>query len=325
MNLEGLRQWLAKSRPLDPKPSLARTQPPKSTSVRARYKILAAAPSLSGVSDSAVRNAAQDEQPSGSFDFLDGRSVGGNRGRRKPGHSPFFQGSKARKLPGRVFSCARAIGRSDDGGARDYAGAGGCVFLRLGMSCRGAIVVALPGGQECPPHTLRRGITAITNCGNSVGQVHASKKIVVSRVISNAVHHRVRYQPAHLPAFLVNRCFGLWHTNYTADNAPFAETFKEWHSDGTEFENVNQNPAVGSVCVGVWKMVGARKVRLHHLGFLFNADGTSAGTFIVDETDTVGTPGSSYVGAFTFSTYDVNGNLTGQVKGTVAATRITVD
>jgi len=118
---------------------------------------------------------------------------------------------------------------------------------------------------------------------------------------------------------------GLWHTNYTADNAPFAETFKEWHSDGTEFENVNHNPAVGSVCVGVWKMVGARKVRLHHLGFLFNADGTSAGTFIVDETDTVGTPGSSYVGAFTFSTYDVNGNLTGQVKGTVAATRITVD
>jgi len=122
-----------------------------------------------------------------------------------------------------------------------------------------------------------------------------------------------------------NSIVGLWHTTYTADNAPFAETLKEWHSDGTEFENVNHNPAVGSVCVGVWKLVGTRKVRLHHLGFLFNADGTSAGTFVVDETDTVGTPGSSYVGAFTFSTYDVNGNLTGQVKGTVAATRITVD
>src|ERR1035441_3376222 len=41
---------------------------------------------------------------------------------------------------------------------------------------------------------------------------------------------------------------GLWHTMYTAENSPFAETFKEWHSDGTEFENVNHNPAIGSVC-----------------------------------------------------------------------------
>jgi hypothetical protein len=118
---------------------------------------------------------------------------------------------------------------------------------------------------------------------------------------------------------------GLWHTNYTAENAPFAETFKEWHSDGTEFENVNHNPSIGSVCVGVWKMVGARTVRLHHLGFLFNADGTSAGSFVVEETDTLATPGRSYAGAFTFSTYDVNGTLTGEVKGTVAATRITID
>lgn len=119
---------------------------------------------------------------------------------------------------------------------------------------------------------------------------------------------------------------GLWHTMYTAENSPFAETFKEWHSDGTEFENVNHNPAIGSVCVGVWKQVSVRTVRLHHLGFLFNADGTSAGTFVVEEKDTLAAHGRSYVGAFTFRTYDVNGNFTGTaVKGTVAATRITVD
>lgn len=123
-----------------------------------------------------------------------------------------------------------------------------------------------------------------------------------------------------------NSIVGLWHTMYTADNAPFAETFKQWHSDGTEFENVNHNPAIGSVCVGVWKLVGARTVYLHHLGFLFNADGTSAGTFVVEETDTLGTGGGFYGGTFIFSTYDVNGNPTGAaIKGTVAATRITVD
>jgi hypothetical protein len=119
---------------------------------------------------------------------------------------------------------------------------------------------------------------------------------------------------------------GLWHTMYTAGNSPFAETLKEWHSDGTEFENVNHNPAIGAVCVGVWKQVGMRTVRLHHLGFLFNADGTSAGTFVVEETDTLAAHGRSYVGTFTFRTYDVNGNFTGtEVKGAIAATRITVD
>ena len=27
---------------------------------------------------------------------------------------------------------------------------------------------------------------------------------------------------------------GLWHTMYTAGDSPFAETFKQWHSDGTD-------------------------------------------------------------------------------------------
>ena len=117
---------------------------------------------------------------------------------------------------------------------------------------------------------------------------------------------------------------GLWHAMYTADNAPFAETLKEWHSDGTEFENVNHNPAIGAVCVGVWKQVGMRSVHLHHLGFLFNSDGTSAGTFVVEEIDALAADGAAYAGTFTFTTYDVNGNVTGTVKGTVAATRITV-
>ena len=54
-----------------------------------------------------------------------------------------------------------------------------------------------------------------------------------------------------------NSIVGLWHTMYTADGSLFAETLKEWHSDGTEFENVNHNPAIGSICVGVWKQVNA--------------------------------------------------------------------
>jgi len=120
---------------------------------------------------------------------------------------------------------------------------------------------------------------------------------------------------------------GLWHVTYTeTDGTPFSDSLKEWHSDGTEFENVDHNPAIGSVCVGVWKQAGLRDVRLHHLGFLFDAAGNPNGTFTVDETDTVAKDGMSYTGKFTFMIYDVNGHYTGtEFLGTVAATRITVD
>jgi len=119
---------------------------------------------------------------------------------------------------------------------------------------------------------------------------------------------------------------GLWHVLYTTGGAPFAESFKQWHSDGTELDNINQNPAAGSLCVGVWKQIGPREVRLHHVGWVFASDGTPAGSFTIDETDTIDEHGMAYTGTFTFRTYDVSGNFTGiEVTGNTAATRITVD
>ncbi|HTY85463.1 MAG TPA: hypothetical protein VMB19_14665 [Silvibacterium sp.] len=119
---------------------------------------------------------------------------------------------------------------------------------------------------------------------------------------------------------------GLWHVLYTTGGATFAESFKMWHSDGTELDNINQNPAEGSLCVGVWKQVGPREVRLHHVGWIFAPGGTPAGSFTIDETDRIGERGMAYAGTFTFRTYDMNGNYTGnEVTGNTAATRITVD
>jgi hypothetical protein len=123
-----------------------------------------------------------------------------------------------------------------------------------------------------------------------------------------------------------NSIVGLWHVVYTAGGSTFAETLKQWHSDGTEFENINHNPALGSVCLGVWKHVSHRTFRLHHVGFLFNLDGTSAGSFTNDETDRLAADRMSYSGTFTFTTFDVSGNITGTaIQGTIAATRITVN
>ncbi len=118
---------------------------------------------------------------------------------------------------------------------------------------------------------------------------------------------------------------GLWHVKYTADDgSPFLESFKTWHGDGTEFENAFLPPVVGNICFGVWKQVAVRTVRLHHVGMTYNPDGTSSGSFTVDETDTVSLDGQTYKGTFDFKAYDVSGNLAAEVKGTTAGTRITV-
>jgi hypothetical protein len=117
-----------------------------------------------------------------------------------------------------------------------------------------------------------------------------------------------------------------WQTIYTAGGATFAQTLKQWHSDGTEFENVAHDPEIGNICFGVWKQAGVRTVRLHHVGWLFDTTGTLTGSFTMDETDTLAPNGMSYKGMFVFKTYNTDGAYSGTtVAGTIAASRITVD
>ena len=138
---------------------------------------------------------------------------------------------------------------------------------------------------------------------------------------------------------------GLWHVNYTAtsdDNFPpggpspttpfpFLESFKTWHADGTEFENAFVPPAGGNICYGVWKDLGKGTVKLHHIGLMFNSDGSLSAIFTDDETNTVASDGKTYKGTFVFKLWPPSYEAVGvgkpisEVKGTVAATRITVD
>ena len=90
-------------------------------------------------------------------------------------------------------------------------------------------------------------------------------------------------------------------------------------------ENPNLAPATGPLCIGVWKQVGQRTFRLHHVGWNYDINGNSLGTFTLNETNTVGPHGKTYQGTFDLKFYDVNGKLTQEVKGTQTATRITVN
>lgn len=138
---------------------------------------------------------------------------------------------------------------------------------------------------------------------------------------------------------------GLWHVIYTGttdDNFPpggpfpptpfqFLESFKTWHADGTEFENAFLPPTGGNICFGVWKEVDDCTVKLHHVGLMFKPDGSLLAIFTVDETDKVASDGKTYNGSFDFKlwppSYDAVGKGTpiSEVKGTAAATRISVD
>ena len=142
-----------------------------------------------------------------------------------------------------------------------------------------------------------------------------------------------------------NTIVGLWHVIYTAtydDNFPpggpypptpfpFLESFKTWHADGTEFENAFLPPAGGNICFGVWKELDKGTVKLHHIGLMFNSDGSMSSIFTVDETDTVTSQGKTYNGRFEFKLWPPSyasvgiGTPIAEVKGTTAATRITVD
>lgn len=132
------------------------------------------------------------------------------------------------------------------------------------------------------------------------------------------------------PLFINPSIVGLWHAIYTIEGTEtvFNDSFKSWHIDGTEVESAYLSPEGGNVCMGVWKSIGGRGVKLHHVGWLFNptAPGTTAtGYFTMDEAVTVTPNGKTYTGTFDFKVWNLDGTATTtEVKGTIAATRIKV-
>jgi hypothetical protein len=88
---------------------------------------------------------------------------------------------------------------------------------------------------------------------------------------------------------------GTWHVVYTTEGLPPGEAFIQWHSDGTEWENINHPVLGGNICMGSWKTVDRSHVFRNHWGWLFN-NGVIAGYFNETETDEVSWDGNSYSG-----------------------------
>jgi len=91
---------------------------------------------------------------------------------------------------------------------------------------------------------------------------------------------------------------GTWLVSYTTDGFPPGAAFMQWHSDGTEWENINHPVLGGNICMGSWKAVDRSHVFRNHYGWLFN-NGVIAGYFNETETDEVAWDGNSYSGVNT--------------------------
>jgi hypothetical protein len=118
------------------------------------------------------------------------------------------------------------------------------------------------------------------------------------------------------------RIVGTWHVVYTPDGAttPSGEAFIQWHSDGTEWENINYPVLGGNICLGSWKVIDQRHISRNHYGWLFN-NGILAGYFNETETDEVAADGRSYTGTNTTTLYFTSGPPV-VLTGTAAAKRI---
>jgi hypothetical protein len=133
------------------------------------------------------------------------------------------------------------------------------------------------------------------------------------RFFSNQPNQGHRYGP------LLDRIVGTWQVTYTGALA--GQAFIQWHSDGTEWENIAYPILGGTICMGDWTAVDENHVRRSHVGWLF-ANGLPFGYFTETETDEVASDGSWYRGTNYAKFYDLDGNSLGEGGGTAEARRI---
>jgi hypothetical protein len=116
-----------------------------------------------------------------------------------------------------------------------------------------------------------------------------------------------------------DRIVGTWHVTYTGSLA--GQAFIQWHSDGTEWENIDYPILGGTICMGDWKAMDANHVRRSHVGWLY-MNGNPSGYFTETETDEVARDGNSYHGSNDAKFYDLDGTMFAEAGGTAVATRI---
>jgi len=116
---------------------------------------------------------------------------------------------------------------------------------------------------------------------------------------------------------------GLWEDHYTSDfGAPAFNTYQQFHTDGVEIETPDFTPGV---CMGTWKQIGDRTIRIFHVGFIPGGGPGGSVRFELREEDTVSTDRNSFDGWYDQKFFNASGSLVLEDKGKIHATRLSVD
>ena len=119
---------------------------------------------------------------------------------------------------------------------------------------------------------------------------------------------------------------GLWHLEFVAGGVVVDSAFETFMEDGNELMVDTTAPSLGNVCNGVWVRSGPRAYKLKHPSFLFNTDGSVAGTAVFRTELKLPKKGNNtFTGQTVIEFYDTTGHLLDRLAADVRATRITVD
>jgi hypothetical protein len=116
---------------------------------------------------------------------------------------------------------------------------------------------------------------------------------------------------------------GTWLVAYTPDGSstPNGKALIQWHSDFTEWENIDYPVLGGNICMGSWKPVDQSHVSRNHYGWLYDNQGNLAGYFNESETDELASDGRSYTGTNT-TVLHFSGSAPITMTGTATARKI---
>ena len=131
---------------------------------------------------------------------------------------------------------------------------------------------------------------------------------------------------------------GMWHTILRLGNASgpvFDEVLEQFHEDGTELLISNGlPPALGNICIGIWKRVGTRSYKLRHMTWNwsppdggFGVPGTFAGHFELEVAFDLDPNGRTFRGRWSAKNYDPSGKHIHELDadGVIRGVRLTVD
>jgi hypothetical protein len=111
---------------------------------------------------------------------------------------------------------------------------------------------------------------------------------------------------------------GTWRVTYPNNGVAFIQ----WHSDGTEWENITHPVLGGNICMGSWEALDRWHYSRNHFGWLFT-NGTVSGYFNETETDVLAPDGNSYTGNNSTTLFNLDGSvMAGPFAGTASAVRI---